>query len=285
MSETVTTTEQAGGNAAAYEPQHVLSSEPDDAGQAPQQTDGQAQGEQHQGEHQQADGEAEGGGEQGQQRETEAQRLERERQAHNRRVAQITRQKYQERERANRLEQELAHYRAQLQQAAGGNGQTTPDGLPPNWQQIPAIRQYVEEQAKVVGKVEAFINAGAAEFPDWDERRARLMDMGADQGIAQILVEMPAGHRVAAALYDDPDELSRISDMTSQTARAAALGRLAARIEARRAPPPNPVRRASTLPPPIQPPAASRARGEPDPEKGSMEEFEKWSRSVNWRNR
>lgn len=221
--------------------------------------------------------------------ETDRERLERERKEHNRRVAQITRQKYQEKERAAALERRLAEMEARFAQAPNGQmGGQQPDqnGVPQDWMNHPQIRAAIEAQADERARVQSFLNAGAAEFPDWDKRRHDLIEMGADAGIAQLLVEMPQGHRVAAALYDEPAELERIADLRTERARAVALGAFAARVEARRQSPQTPQpRRASSLPPPITPPSAARSAGQPDPEKGSMADYEKWSRAQNWRNR
>jgi hypothetical protein len=42
-----------------------------------------------------------------------------------------------------------------------------------------------------------------------------------------------------------------------------------------------PARQQSRLPPPIRPPAAGRARGEPDPN-GSMDDYKRWSEKQQW---
>jgi hypothetical protein len=55
--------------------------------------------------------------------------------------------------------------------------------------------------------------------------------MGADAGFAALLVEMPEGVRVAAALAADPDAVERIANLRSERARAVALGKYAATIE------------------------------------------------------
>ena len=57
------------------------------------------------------------------------------------------------------------------------------------------------------------------------------MKMGADGGFAQLLVEMPDGVKVAAALAADPAEVERIANLRSERARAVALGKYAATIE------------------------------------------------------
>jgi hypothetical protein len=267
-----TTTEQAGGAqqpvpASDYRPTESLSAE-HDAAPPPESTPEPAQAE---APHEQP-------------QETDSERWERERKEYNRRLGQITRQKYAEKERAAALERRLAEMEARISQANGEPGQ---NGVPQDWMQHPQVRQAIEARAAEEARVQAFLQAGASEFPDWDKRRHDLIEMGADANMAQLLVEMPQGHRVAAALYDHPDELERIADLKTERARAVELGKFAARVEARRAASvsPQPPRRASSLPPPITPPATTRAKGEPDPEKGSMADYERWSKQQNWKNR
>jgi hypothetical protein len=57
------------------------------------------------------------------------------------------------------------------------------------------------------------------------------MGMGADAQFASLLVDMPDGARVAAALAGEPDEVQRIANLRSERARAVALGKFAASIE------------------------------------------------------
>ena len=79
--------------------------------------------------------------------------------------------------------------------------------------------------------VRRFHEEGYAQFRDWDQKRSDLVNMGADAGIATLLVEMPGGVRVAAALAEDPTELKRIADIQSERGRAIALGKYAATID------------------------------------------------------
>jgi hypothetical protein len=99
-------------------------------------------------------------------------------------------------------------------------------------------------------KREAFHAAGRAANADWDARCQALVEMGADAGMADLLIDMPDGSRVAAALHDEPEELERIAAIKSERGRAIALGKFAATLEGK-APPP--VRRVSGAPPPIRP--------------------------------
>ena len=108
-------------------------------------------------------------------------------------------------------------------------------------QQVPAEetpeQRYQRERAQIRGEVEAqlrqeaFHAQGNAAFPDWRQRCDDLMAMGADAGLAQLLIEMLEGVRVAASLASDPDALERIANLRIERARAVALGKYAATVE------------------------------------------------------
>ena len=55
-------------------------------------------------------------------------------------------------------------------------------------------------------------------------------------GFAALLVEMPDGVKVAAALANDPDEVERIANLRTERARAVALGKYAATLDDHPAP-------------------------------------------------
>src|SRR5262249_34321628 len=74
----------------------------------------------------------------------------------------------------------------------------------------------------------------------------------------QLLVEMPDGHRVAASLHDDPDELMQIAAERGERARTMALARYAAKLSAQ------PTRNVSKVPPPPTP-VRGRANTQYDP--------------------
>jgi hypothetical protein len=154
-----------------------------------------------------------------------------------------------EQERA-RLAQELDRFRR------GEPAEQQQQYIPPELQ--PVIRREVEagiEAARSQERVQAFHAAGRAAHADWAEKCQSLIQMGADAGFSQLLVETPEGHKVAAALADEPEELERITALRSDRARAIELGKFAAKIEGRPAPP----RRAlSQAPPPIRPIGGSR---------------------------
>jgi hypothetical protein len=135
--------------------------------------------------------------------------------------------------------------------------------IPAEWQ--PVIEREVEARAAARAAQQArdaFHTAGRAQHADWGEKCQALIDMGADNRFAELLVETPDGHRVAAALADEPEEVERIARLRSDRARAIELGKFAARLEGRPAPP----RRAqvSSAPAPIRPVSGS-VSPTPDP--------------------
>src|SRR3954464_8701059 len=131
-----------------------------------------------------------------------------------------------------RLAQEVEHYRRQVAPQPA-EPQFTPE-------QQAAVDRLVE--AKMAQRAEAersesFHTQGRAAYPDWSERCQSLMQMGADAGFAQLLIETPDGAKVAGALADDPEELERISGLRTERARAIALGKFAATLESKPAAP------------------------------------------------
>jgi len=118
----------------------------------------------------------------------------------------------------------------------------------------PQLEQAIEARAqqkanadRMQDRVRTFHEQGSAEFADWRQRCTDLQAMGADPGFAELLVEMPAGHKVAAALVNEPDEVERIASIRSERGRAIALGQFAARMEAQ------PTRNVSKAPAPPKP--------------------------------
>jgi hypothetical protein len=118
---------------------------------------------------------------------------------------------------------ELEFYRRQAQQLAPA--EETPE------------QRYMRERAQIRAEVESqirtetFHQQGASAYGDWKQRCDDLVKMGADANFAQLLVEMPDGVKVAAALANDPDQVERIANLRSERARAVALGKYAATIE------------------------------------------------------
>jgi hypothetical protein len=125
-------------------------------------------------------------------------------------------------------------------------------------QQAMRYRQEVRGEVEGQLRTERFHAEGSAQFGDWAAKCKDLVELGADPHFAQLLVEMPEGVRVAAALADDPEAVERISKIGTERGRAIALGKYAATIESSgngaaapaRAAQPSPLTRA---PAPIRP--------------------------------
>lgn len=135
----------------------------------------------------------------------------------------------------------LAQIEAQLR--AGGQQQQDPQQI------IRAEAQRLADEQRLQERINTFHAAGRDAYPDWQQRCADLQAMGADAQIAALLVEMPEGPKVAAALRDAPEEIEHIASLRGERARAIALGQFAAKMEAR---PTRNVSRAPAPPKPIQ---------------------------------
>jgi hypothetical protein len=162
-------------------------------------------------------------------------------------------------------EAERAQLRAELDRIRRGEPVQQPQAaqIPPEWRPVidRAVAQQVE-QLQLEAKMQAFHAAGRAEHADWNDMCKSLIDMGADTPLSMLLVDMPQGHKVAAALHEEPEELERIAALRSERARTLELGKFAARVEGM----PNlqRPRAAAAAPSPIRPVTGS-ARVEPDP--------------------
>jgi hypothetical protein len=163
-----------------------------------------------------------------------------------RRFAELTARLSAAERREQQREQELEFLRRQMAQQAPQD--ETPEQR--YHRERAAIRAEVETQIRI----ETFHNQGQSQFTDWKQRCDDLVKMGADGGFAQLLVEMPDGVKVAAALAADPAEVERIANLRNERARAVALGKYAATIED--APP---ARGNGHAAPPPAPPQVTRA--------------------------
>jgi len=143
--------------------------------------------------------------------------------AEGRRIAQL-------RARLGAAERERDRQAAELEVYRRQQAQQAPEDDTPE-------QRYQRERAQIRTEVESQIRAemfhqqGQQQFPDWKQRCDDLMGMGADAQFASLLVDMPDGAKVAAALASEPDEVQRIAGLRSERARAVALGKFAASIE------------------------------------------------------
>src|SRR5215472_14169345 len=78
--------------------------------------------------------------------------------------------------------------------------------------------QQISAGERTQEKIRSFHAAGKEAYPDWAQRCDDLQAMGADPQFAELLVEMDQGHKVAAALRDDPEQLERIASLRGERA-------------------------------------------------------------------
>jgi hypothetical protein len=151
------------------------------------------------------------------------QKPQREADEEGRRVAQLRARLGAKEREADAQRAELEFYRRQAQQQAPA--EETPE------------QRYMRERANIRAEVEQqirterFHEQGQSAYGDWKQRCDDLVAMGADAGMAALLVEMPDGVKVAAALAGDPAEVQRIANLRSERARAVALGKYAATVD------------------------------------------------------
>jgi hypothetical protein len=143
-----------------------------------------------------------------------------------------------------RMEGELARYRqnSPLQQE--------PEITPEVRAHAEKLAAQLRDQDRARERAEGFHEAGKAAYADWTDRCSSLMQMGADAGLAELLVEMKDGAKIAGALADDPEALERMAGIRTERGRAISLGMYAAQL-ADKEPPPR--RQVSRAPAPIRP--------------------------------
>lgn len=180
-----------------------------------------------------------------------------------------------EAERPSKLDRRLATLRAQLTAAQQRIDAMERRGQQPEQPEVPLPpeQQAMVDRAIAAGlsqrlaqheaqaRADRFHDAGRAAHADWADRCKSLMDMGADEQIGDLLIDLPDGARIAGALADDPEALERIAGHRTERARAIALGKYAATIETRPATQP----RVTRAPAPIRPLNGSTARAEFNP--------------------
>jgi len=143
-----------------------------------------------------------------------------------------------------RLEAELQRFRQQSPL------QPEPEISPEVRAAAERIAAQIREQDRAKERADNFHEAGKAAFTDWPERCQSLMQMGADAQLAELLVEMKDGAKVAGALADDPEAVERIASIKTERGRAISLGMYAGLL-AEKEPPPR--RAVSRAPAPIRP--------------------------------
>ena len=143
-----------------------------------------------------------------------------------RRFAELTARLSAAERREQQREAELEFYRRQIQQQAPQDD--TPE------QAAQRLRMQVRAEVEAEIKVKNLHDEGRAQYPDWGQRAQRVVDMGGDAEFSQLIVDMPPREavRLVGALAEDPEALQRIVDLKGERARAVALGKYAATLDA-----------------------------------------------------
>ena len=217
-----------------------------------------------------------------------------------RRIDQLTAEKWEERRTAESLRKQTAELLAQLAEArktaqsdtAGlpvTNPATTPTDTPqasspatpkpaprPQSMSDAEINALAERRAEEIACQRTFnkvcndvAEAGKDEYPDFDQSlRTFQMLGGIPTGLLETITEMPNAHKILYSLGKDPDLAERVVKM-SPGKQALELARMESSLG-------KPVTKAvSSAPPPVRPIDAT-SRAVDDPEKMSMDEFVKW---------
>jgi hypothetical protein len=211
--------------------------------------------------------------------ETEEDERQREKRREAARIGYLTKQRYAEKARADALEERLRHIEAQQ-----GNGAQQPQLSPQQQQELAqwveqrAAQKLAEQQASVrfsewdKGGIKEF---GEEKFRDACKTVAEMADNRQREILRDVAMDTEGGARAIIEMAGDAEVAERILALPPH--------RMALEIAKLGAPRTLAPKAVSSAPPPIRPPAVGRARGEPDPEHGSMEDFMRWSQKANWR--
>lgn len=167
---------------------------------------------------------------------------------------------------------QLAAAREQLDRLAPRDPNTPPSQA--EFDRVVAERaELLVAQRETQARNDAWISKGNADFADFTARCNAVADMGAGENTAFMaaIARVPDGHKVIAALADNPAETTRILKLPPIDL-ALEVAALAHRASTAAAPAPRPT---SQAPSPIRP-LATAARAEPNPERMSEAEFQTW---------
>lgn len=207
--------------------------------------------------------------------EREEDRRKTERRRETQRIAYLTKQRYAEQARANAAEERL---RALEQQ------QNPPDGQAPTPEQLQQLVRQEAAQLLAAEQHQTRVNEwdaagketfGAEKFSDACKTVAELASNQQRRVLLEVAMDTEGGARAVMAMAEDAEVAERILSLPAHK-MALAIAKLAAD----KAPPAKAV---SNAPPPVRPPTAGRARGQPDPEHGTMEDYKRWSAEQRWR--
>lgn len=167
------------------------------------------------------------------------------------RINELTRDKYRERAQREMLETRLAEIEQRLQAQPGVEG-SEPAQQPKTVDQSQLLAQ-AEARVAFDMKCNETFKQGTKEFDDFEEALSNLKMVGIDANALGVIVEADEPHKVLRHLGNNPDEASRILGL-APVAMARAIGRLEADLAK---PKPTPVH--SKAPAPINPVSARSA--------------------------
>lgn len=184
-----------------------------------------------------------------------------------RRIDQLTREKFEERRQREAMEARLRQYETQqssVDQSQSGNQPMTAD-------QIRAEAKRLVQQERFDEACNKTFEAGKKDFPDF-EQSLRTFGMlgGAPQEFLEAVTSMDLGHRVIHHLGQNPEAAERLLSLPPLR-MAMELTRLETSLS-KAAPP------VSKAPPPISPVGGRAAPAEPS-EFASTEEYAAWRRA------
>ena len=174
------------------------------------------------------------------------------------RIDQLTREKYDERRRAEALEARLADTLADPDKARPAADVDTLAAK--KAEEIVKARQFDDKCNEVY-------SSGKTEFQDFDDTLANFKMLGGlPAPLLDAVTQLPDAHKVLYALGKDMDEAARILNL-APVPMAVALAKLSMS--------PAKAKPVSNAPSPIRP-IDGTPKGEKDPEKMSMDEWVKW---------
>lgn len=180
-----------------------------------------------------------------------------------RRIDQLTREKFEERRQREALEAQLRQYQAPADQQPGQKPMTADE--------IRAEAMRLIQQERFDEACNKTFEAGKKDYPDF-EKSLRTFGMlgGAPQEFLEAITSMEGGHKVIHHLGSNPEEAERVLSL-SPLRMAMELTRIEAQVS-KAAPP------VSKAPPPISPVGGRAAPPEPS-EFGSTEEYVAWRKA------
>jgi hypothetical protein len=185
------------------------------------------------------------------------------------RIGELTREKYEAKRQADTAAQEVQQVRDQLARLQQGDTTQQPVGDVQTLVKQEAQRMVAEQTFnETCNKVYA---AGKAEFPDFDQAVANLQMVGVSRDFIELATTSDAGAKLLHHLGTDLDEAARIAAL-SPVQMARELTKLEFKLGQKT------VKPVSNAPAPISPIAGTKG-GSKDPAEMTDAEFANWRRS------